>query len=260
MKEFKIRASAIGEIMGGFIGLTDIQKAKLSELEARNNDVNAKPLTANMKAELDSLVHKRDNPELPAGAKTYCQKWLKEQIYGKKKEFTSKFTDKGNAVEPIAFRMISEHLDIPVTKNDELFENDYIQGVPDILGTHLIDAKSSWDCFLFPLFESETESDSNYWQAQGYMDITDRADCMFIYVLCNTPDNIVNREARNYCYNNGFEVIPEVVEAVREQLTYDNVADKYKIRVFNIVRNDNDIKSIYERVRLCREYIKTIIK
>ena len=256
MKEFKIRASAIGEIMAGRIGITEIQEEKVLELKAKSL---SKPLTPKQAEELQKLVYKQEHPELPAGAKSYCEKWLKEQIYGKKKEFTSKFTDKGNAVEHLAFDMIGRHLGVDAIKNDVYYDNEFIEGTPDINTQELIDAKSSWDCFSFPLFEDEVPATDNYWQGQGYMDLTDKPNCKFVYVLCDTPESIIQREARNYCFNNGFEVTPEIMEEMRERLTYSGIDDKYKIKVFDIARNSDDIQKIYDRVKMCREYIKTIV-
>ena len=86
---FKIHCSAIGEIMGQ-VGLTEKQKLRLFELATRE-----KALTDLMQLEYDTLMFKRDNPELPETAKTFLQNWYandQEQIH-------SKFIDKGNQVE-----------------------------------------------------------------------------------------------------------------------------------------------------------------
>ena len=79
MKQFKISCHSIKDIMAGEIGLTDVQLARLNELMERRLG-NGKPLTDNMNNELDKLIYKRDNPQLPQGAITYCQDWLKSNL------------------------------------------------------------------------------------------------------------------------------------------------------------------------------------
>lgn len=92
---FKIHASQAGNILGGaFNKPTAKQLERLDELQKRLNG-EGKPLTDNMKTELAELIEKRDaKPSLQAGAKTYLQKWMKEQLYNRTKEFTNQFTEK----------------------------------------------------------------------------------------------------------------------------------------------------------------------
>jgi len=88
MEQFKIRASAAHEIMAGTIGLTENQEKILSEYTDRENGI-GKPLTDKMKSELLDLKNKKNNPELPQGAKTYCKKWLKNRLFGRREDINS---------------------------------------------------------------------------------------------------------------------------------------------------------------------------
>ena len=56
-----------------------------------------------------------------------------------------------------------------------------------------------------------------------------------------------------------MELEAEIYEEFKAKMTYSDIPDKYKIKVFNSARNDNRIKAIEERVILCREYIETLI-
>jgi hypothetical protein len=199
---------------------------------------------------------------LPVGAKTYCEQWVKQQIYQRRKEFTSKFTAKGEMVELESFKTIGKHLKIELlVKNDEYFENDFASGSPDCLpGEIVIDAKNSWDCFSFPLFDDEIPNDDNYYQGQIYMWLTGLKMAKFVYVLSDTPEKLIQQEAKSYCYKAGYDLTPEIVDEMRERMTYANIPDEYKIKVFDVVRNDDDIEFIKQRVILCREYIKTLVK
>ena len=39
---------------------------------------------------------------------------------------------------------------------------------------------------------------------------------------------------------------------------YDNLDAKYRIKVFEVERNDDDIQKIYDRVEECRSYINEL--
>ena len=150
MQDFKIRCSAIGKLMSGNIrpNLTD----ELSKIYAKVEQ--DKSLTKLQKEKKDKYEYGCNNPELPKGVKTYLEDWHKEREYKRRKEFSSKYTDKGNAVEDDAIDFIGEALGLGfLMKNEEQFNNDFIQGTPDVIyNAVVIDNKSSWDCFTFPLY------------------------------------------------------------------------------------------------------------
>lgn len=265
MSEFKIRASAAGAIMAGTVGLTEVQQKRLEELTLREVQSKAgnkafKPLTLNMEKELEGLLIKKDNPEPPQGAKTYCELWLKQNIYQRRKEFTSKQTEKGNWVEEHSLGMIAKHLGLQeLSKCDEYFENDFMTGNPDVLLDEFgIDAKNPWDCFTFPLFDDKLPEDDYFWQGQQYMALTGRNLWKFVYVLSDTPVHLIKNEARNYCYKNGVELCPEIMDEFTARMTYPDIPEQYKIKVFDVHRDENAIRRIEERVVLCRKYIKQL--
>ncbi|MDX5586186.1 MAG: hypothetical protein QNK20_14955 [Aureibaculum sp.] len=254
--QFKIRSSAIGKIMAGKIGLSDNQKIDFDELS------NKEKITPKQLIKLDALRFKKDNPELTEGAKTYCKIWLKEQTLNRGNNFGSKFTEKGNVMEDESIDFIAKMLNYGMLiKNPVHFENDFITGTPDILtgDGYVFDAKNSWDHETFPLFESKIPNYDYYWQLQGYMDLTKKDKAKLVYVLSNTPENLIEREARFYCTNFGYEDLDyDIYKKFADRMTYDDVEDKYRITVFEVNRNQSDIDSIYLRVKLCRDYIETL--
>lgn len=183
--------------------------------------------------------------------KTYLEEWSKEQIYNRKKEVFSKYIDKGNAVEVESLAFISKELDIPsLVKNEEYFENGFLTGTPDaILDEYIIDVKNSWDCFTFPLFFDSVPNKSYYWQAQGYMALTGLDCYKLIYTLMDTPDELIEREY----YNSDLEY-----ESFAKQYKYSSIDSKYRIKVFDIYRDNEDINKIYERVKDARVYINKL--
>lgn len=187
---------------------------------------------------------------------SYLDGWIKEQLYARRKEFTSKYTDKGNQVEQQSIDFIADQLGYGMLfKNEQSFENEFLTGTPDIKITKkIIDAKNSWDCFTFPLFETEINNDY-FLQGQGYMDLTDSESYELVYCLTDTPEDLIIREAQSYCYKNNLELDDEILNKFIKKMTYKDIPDHLKIKVFPFKRDQEVINSIYERVKLCRDYI-----
>jgi hypothetical protein len=152
MKEFKIRASQIGKIMG--------------ESKPKGN--------------------------LSATCITYLKEWYSEQMYGERADIRSKYFDKGNMCENEAIDIIAERLNLGIAfKNVNFYENEYLTGTPDILTeTMVIDAKCSWDGKTF-LDSATSEINKDYeWQLIGYMALTKRVEAKLCYTLLDTPEEV----------------------------------------------------------------------
>ena len=212
MKTFKIRCSAIGLIM------------------------------TNAKSKSD-LISKT--------TASYCKEWMKEQIYSRKKEISSKYFDKGNIMEQNSLDYIASELGYDsLPKNEKSFENDYLTGTPDaIFKDHIIDVKNSWDCFTFPLFYDNVPNKNYYWQAQGYMALTGLDYYRLIYTLMDTPEELIKKEYFGSYLD---------YDTFAKHYKYSDIDSKYRIKVFEIERNDLDIDRIYTRVEECRAYINNI--
>lgn len=259
-QRFKIRCSAISQIMAGTVGLSDTQETALQKHIFRRDDPDAKPLTDKMEAEMIDLQNKKDNPTLPQGAKSYCLGWLKEQpeFYDRRIEFTSKYTDKGLIVEDDALEFVAERLGYGfLVKNDQRFECEYITGEPDnIQPNHTLDIKAPWTFATFPIFETEPK-DIYWWQGQGYMHLTHRPKHRVIYVLMNTPAGIINREVRSQAYRAGLDEDQEMelYEDLFKAMTYDDIPDQNRIKVFEFDRDTEAIEDVKRRVKMCQQFI-----
>lgn len=189
--------------------------------------------------------------------KNYLDQWITEQIYGRTKEFYSKFTEKGLVQEQTGLDFIAEQLGYGMlVKNEKSYRNKHLIGTPDVvLADHIIDEKSSWDCFTFPLVDTECPNTDYWWQGQGYMELTGINKYKLIYVLSDTPDLLIHREASNFCYKQGMDLTDDIIEAYTEQMKYSNIDPKYRIKVFEFNKDEDAIKKLYERVEECRQYI-----
>lgn len=198
MEKFKIRASAAGMLM------TDPKK---------KTDLIAKTV------------------------KTYIHDWLKEGIYGVKKEINSKYLDKGLMYEDMAIDKAIEWLDLPFAlKNTERRTDEWFTGEPDlIVGDTVIDIKNSWSWETFPLFDNEIPTENYYYQVQVYMYLWGLKKASVVYVLLNTPETYSTTE-----------------------IIYDNVDIKYRIKRYDFEFNPEVIEDLKKRVEVAREYINTL--
>lgn len=192
--------------------------------------------------------------------KTYLEEWQKEQLYGRKKTFSSKYTTKGNIMEDTSLDMASELLKVDLVKNEEEFKDTFMTGTPDaIMSDAIVDVKSSWDAFTFPLFETECPNKNYWWQMQVYMGLVDRDKAHLVYCLTDTPKHLIQREANNYCFLNGYKHDdPNIFKEHEQRMTYGDVDAKLRVKSFLIERDTEAIKAIEQRVKDCREYIKTL--
>lgn len=195
MIEFKCRASAAGKLM------------------------------TNQKSAKDALSQT---------TKSYLDEWMKEIIYGVRREITSKQIEKGLEYEDQAIDKVIEWLDLPLAlKNKERFKDEYFEGEPDLLvGNCVIDIKNSWDCFTFPLFADEIPTDDYEYQVQVYMHLTGLKKAKVVYVLLNTPET---------------KWTPEI--------DYSNVPINCRYKVFSFEYDEAIIEKLKTRVISARDYI-----
>lgn len=201
----------------------------------------------------------RESGELSKTTMAHCQTWVKEQLYGRKKSFTSKYTDKGIQAESDSIELAASHYNWGlVFKNTQIFSNKFMTGTPDvILSDRVVDLKNSWDCFTFPLF---TEPDKDYWwQLQGYMALTGKDRASLVYCLSDTPDDIIDRELSFLISNNQGLTEQEYNDAVAHY-KYSHIPAKFRLVKFDFTRDDPAIQRIESRVLACREYIKKLVK
>lgn len=167
-------------------------------------------------------------------ALSYVQDWYKEQIYGVKKNIDNKYLRKGISVEDNAIDYAAKELGwLFAEKNEDYFEDAHFCGTPDvILDDTIIDIKSSWDCFTFPLFEDEIPNKDYYYQLQTYMALTGLKKAQLVYVLMDTPESIE-----------------------RDAVSYESVESKYRIKIFDVDYDDEVVESMRDKVQYVRDNV-----
>jgi hypothetical protein len=196
-------------------------------------------------------------------AKTYVEELAKEHLFGIKKVFKSRYTDKGNEVEEKAIELTEEVLGFEfLTKNEDYFENEWIKGTPDIITTSLvIDVKSSWSGDTFPFFESELPNKDYYYQVMGYMWLTGKKNALISYCLINTPEEIVNDEIRRTAWGK-YEIEPseETIRDVMSIHNFDHIPKERRVKAFHVEYNEGVVNEMKTRIEHCRTYFNELIR
>lgn len=196
-------------------------------------------------------------------AKTYVEELAKEHLFGIKKVFKSRYTDKGNEVEDKAIELTEDVLGFEfLTKNEDYYQNDWIKGTPDIITISLvIDVKSSWSGDTFPFFETELPNKDYYYQVMGYMWLTGKKNALISYCLINTPEEIVNDEIRRTAWGK-YEIEPseETIRDVMAIHNFDHIPKDRRVKAFHVEYNEGVVNEMKTRIEHCRTYFNELIR
>jgi hypothetical protein len=197
----------------------------------------------NFKCRASALGKLMTNPRsksetLSQTTKSYLEEWVKEQIYGIKKQINSKYLQKGLALEDQAIEFYSVAMDKDfMIKNLDHFEDDFFTGTPDCMHEGIVyDFKTSWDCFTFPLFDQEPDM-GYYYQLQVYMHLTGLRKAKLVYTLQDTPDYLTHEEP----------------------VSYAHVDNSYRVKEFEIEYDPMVIETAKARIQECRDYVKELL-
>ena len=196
--------------------------------------------------------------------KTYIQELAIEHKYGIRKEFWSRYTDKGNEVENDGIELVNDVLNLGfIYKNEENLNNDYLTGTPDVNTNEiLLDVKCSFDGinFLKKNFEEECSNKDYYYQLQGYMWLTGKDEALLCYCLVNTPFQIVEDEVRREHWKQGLiDESLDVRDFVQKKHNFDHIPKEKRVKVFKIAKDESVIEQIKERIELARVYYNNLI-
>ena len=205
---------------------------------------------------------KTKGESLSQTTKTYLQELAVQEVYNIRKEFSSRYTDKGNEVEELSIALCNDVLNLGfIYKNEEHFSNDWITGTPDVNTNEiLLDVKSSWDATTFPFFDTELKNKDYFYQLQGYMWLTDKEESLLCYCLIDTPLQIVEDEIRREHWK--ASLIEESLDLrafVQAKHTFGHIPKEKRVKTFRIAKDDEVIESIKTRIEECREYYNELI-
>lgn len=184
--------------------------------------------------------------------------------YGRKKDIQTRQMKKGIEVEQDSIDLLSMYLKMPFVKNEERFSNEYITGLPDIIDNdRIIDIKSSYDLWTFIGNIPDKLDSLYYWQMQSYMWLTGTTSAVIAYCLVNTPESIIEQE-KYYMLKKMDVATEENPEYVKEamkiefNMSFDDIDINERVLMFKVVRNEDDILRIQQKVERAREFLREL--
>ncbi len=197
--------------------------------------------------------------------KSYLQELAITEVYGIRKEFSSRYTDKGNEVEELSISLCNDVLETGfLYKNEEHFTNDWITGTPDVNTNEiLLDVKSSWDAFTFfeKVLDDDLKNKDYFYQMHGYLWLTNKTEALLCYCLIDTPLQIVEDEIRREHWKQSLiEESLDLRAFVQAKHTFGHIPKEKRVKTFKIVKDDVVIEAIKTRITECREYYDKLIK
>lgn len=200
-----------------------------------------------------------------------CQKELlkiySQEVYGRKKDITTKQMDKGTQVEDDSIELFSKVTGDFYFKNDERLENEWFCGHPDIYkgdnilnADELFDIKSSWelDSFLPKLLEAPDRSYAA--QLNCYYSLTGAKSGGIVYCLVSAPINIVESEKKSLLWkmNVATDAAPEYIKACDELerlITFDDIDYRERCIVIPVNRDEELIQKMKDKVPVFRNWL-----
>jgi len=184
----------------------------------------------------DIMTNDRSGKQMGETAKSFLKDWVREQVYGFRKEVKSKYLEKGTLLEDEAIRFYVKEKGVGfMLKNEDQFANEFFTGEPDVIDEFVYDFKNSWDAYTFPLFDDEPDK-GYHAQLQGYMHLTGVEKAKLVHVLLPTP--------------------PEIYFATHRD--YSGIDSKFRIKEFEFSYDPSFIEAAQNRVLECRKYIAEI--
>lgn len=199
--------------------------------------------------------------DLTQGNMTYLQELFIGEIYGIRKEVTSKYFEKGNYMEEDAVSMINKvfYPGQLLVKNKERKYDEHIHGEMDTLGPDgiIYDAKNAWDLFSFGKADLTWDYE---WQGIGYMKLWEKKKFRLFYSINNMPEHLLIGEERKLFYQHNFvtyedEEYQNLCLELRAKHNYDHMPLEEKFKVWEVDRDEDKIEALVKKIEVCRKYL-----
>lgn len=195
--------------------------------------------------------------------KIYCQ-----EVYGRKKDITTKQMDKGTQAEEESITLFSRVEKKFFVKNEERLENEWFTGHVDIYEGENIrsavsvwDIKSRWELDSFmPKLCEDVDAGENL-QLQVYFDLTGAQYGGIANTLVDCPINILMQEKQRLLYsmNVATEFSPDYIKAAEEMeklLTFPDIDYRERVIKQEVRRDDVIIEKMKAKVPKMRAWLQ----
>lgn len=231
----KFRCSSIGRLMTEAVSIDD----SLITPEVKKI-IDSKKRTDEEKAFLSVLKNKT----LSVGAKTYIRELAAQEIFGVDFDISSKPIEKGLEVEGEAIELLNRVRGLSLSKNTECRSNEFITGECDLfdpVAKRGHDIKCSWSLATFHILPIDCEDKIYEWQMRGYMALWDAQEWEVNFCMVDTPDRLISFEKMELHY-------------------VSNIPEHMRLTTWTVQRDMEKEAAIFEKVKIAREYFKTVIQ
>jgi hypothetical protein len=239
-------------------------------------------------SKLSVILTNIDSATLTKGHLTFCKQLYRELKWKRKAQIKSKYLEKGILQEEDAITLLSRYKGILLKKNEERISNEYITGEPDLyLGPSIrkaeegYDTKCSWSVDTFPYPEDKLD-DSYLFQDHGYMALTGASKWTTAFCLVNAPGHQVMSEKfslmRRFNYSELDKAYIKGCKDIERNMIFDldqfmkdnphfdihneiwdyDIPLKERVMEYPVMRDENVIDKIYERVKLVRKELERL--
>jgi len=211
------------------------------------------------------MTESRTKDKFGETCKAHLMECFVSQVYGRHKDITNKYIEKGLVAEEDSLDLYSVVKKELFVKNTETIRNEYFIGTPDIMLPDLIiDLKTSWDIFTFHAVLAKALDKRYYWQLQAYMDLTGAPKAKLVYCLVNTPLKLIEDAKKKLMWTMAVidpdtdEAYQKACEQVEKNSIYDDIPMEKRYIEETIERDQDAIDKAHERVKECREFLNQL--
>lgn len=218
------------------------------------------------------MTDSRTKEPIGETAKSHLLECYITKKYGREKDITNKFIEKGLLAEEDSIDLYTLVKDQLFIKNAETLENEFFIGTPDLFigesiktASVIIDLKTSWNIFTFFASMHKAIDKKYFWQLQAYMDLTGAKQARLVYCLVNTPFKLVEDEKKKLMWTMGIidpdtdQAYIEACAMVDKNSNYDDIPIEEKYIEFIIDRDQEAIDKAHARIIECRTFLNELV-
>lgn len=211
------------------------------------------------------MTESRTKDQFGETCKSHLMECYVSQKYGRYKDITNKYIEKGIVAEEDSIDLYSVVKKKLFIKNTEVMRNEFFVGTPDLIeGKTVIDLKTSWDIFTFFGVMAKALDKRYYWQLQAYMDLTGAEQGKLTYCLVDTPLKLIEDAKKKLMWTMAVidpdtdEAYQKACEQVEKNSIYDDIPMEDRYIEFTIDRDQDAIDKAHARVIECREFLNQL--
>ncbi len=209
----------------------------------------------------------RERGELSKTCQAELFKIYNMEVFGRKKDITTRQMEKGIIAEPDSITLLCRLDKKLYEKNEKRYENEWFCGHPDIVTEdECLDIKTSWELDSFTPKLMQSLDKAYEAQLNCYFSLTQTNSGAIVYCLVSAPPIILEQEKRKLLWNMpeaATDLNPEYLEAAAELeklMMFEDIPYEMRVIKHQVYRNDELIEKMQQKVPRLREFLAEIHK